>query len=343
MSEPIVLLRGLGIPESPRWHDGRLWFCNWIDRQVVAVSLDGEAEILPVRAGRSMGYSIDWLPDGRLLVTGDRLRRQEPDGSMVVLDDHPCNEIVVDGRGRVHLLAVGPSGSLIERHTAGAGSDRWSRVDRMGLPGSWSSHAAPAAGVDTLGHVWVVAVTRHGTLEARHTDRSGRHWSGFHPVDHRSWSVTSSPALSLAADGRAWLASVDQRGHLVVRHTRLRPGSPAWQRPRSMPGVWSPYSSPSLTIDSSGRTWLAAARVDGRVAVLSTSPTDPDRWRPSGGLPQVPASQTASAALTATVDGVLVAVTDGHGRTVWRRPLGQSGLPVPHGPRGGGFSVSRFL
>jgi len=251
--------------------------------------------------------------------------------------------LVVDGRGRVHLLAVGPSGSLIERHTAGAGSDRWSRADRMGLPGSWSSHAAPAAGVDTLGHVWVVAVTRHGTLEARHTDRSGRHWSGFHPVDHRSWSVTSSPALSLAADGRAWLASVDQRGHLVVRHTRLRPRSPAWQRPRSMPGVWSPYSSPSLTIDSSGRTWLAAARVDGRVAVLSTSPTDPDRWRPSGGLPQVPASQTASAALTATVDGVLVAVTDGHGRTVWRRPLGQSGLPVPHGPRGGGFSVSRFL
>ena len=32
-----------------------------------------------------MGYSIDWLPDGRLLVTGDKLRRQEPDGSMVGL------------------------------------------------------------------------------------------------------------------------------------------------------------------------------------------------------------------------------------------------------------------
>ena len=80
-----MLLGGLGIPESPRWHEDRLWFCNWIDRQVVAVDLDGTSEVSPVRAGRSMGYSIDWLPDGRLLLTGDRLRRQEPDGSMVTL------------------------------------------------------------------------------------------------------------------------------------------------------------------------------------------------------------------------------------------------------------------
>jgi sugar lactone lactonase YvrE len=42
MSEPKVLLSGLGIPESPRWHEGRLWFCNWIERQVVAVGLDGK-------------------------------------------------------------------------------------------------------------------------------------------------------------------------------------------------------------------------------------------------------------------------------------------------------------
>jgi hypothetical protein len=38
MSEPTVLMKGLGIPESPRWHEGRL-------------------------------------------MTGDRLRRQEPEGS----------------------------------------------------------------------------------------------------------------------------------------------------------------------------------------------------------------------------------------------------------------------
>jgi sugar lactone lactonase YvrE len=105
MSEPEVLLTGLGIPESPRWHDGRLWFCNWIERQVVAVSLDGGTEVMATRdpGSHPMGYSIDWLPDGRLLVTGDQLRRQEPGGSMAVHAEQSANEIVVDGRGNIYL------------------------------------------------------------------------------------------------------------------------------------------------------------------------------------------------------------------------------------------------
>jgi sugar lactone lactonase YvrE len=100
---PKVLLSGLGIPESPRWHEGRLWFCNWIDRQVVAVGPDGRLEAAPLRADRPMGYSIDWLPDGRLLVTGARLRRQEADGTMTVQAEQTANEIVVDARGNVYL------------------------------------------------------------------------------------------------------------------------------------------------------------------------------------------------------------------------------------------------
>ena len=105
MSEPKVLLTGLGIPESPRWHEGRLWFCNWIDRQVVAVGLDGKPEVMLTRdpGSHPMGYSIDWLPDGRLLMTGDKLRCQEPDGSMAVHTGQRANEIVVDGRGNIYL------------------------------------------------------------------------------------------------------------------------------------------------------------------------------------------------------------------------------------------------
>jgi sugar lactone lactonase YvrE len=105
MSEPEVLLTGLGIPESPRWHEGRLWFCNWIERQVVAVSLDGEAEVMATLdpGSHPMGYSVDWLPDGRLLVTGDKLRRQERDGALAVHAEQHANEIVVDGRGNIYL------------------------------------------------------------------------------------------------------------------------------------------------------------------------------------------------------------------------------------------------
>src|SRR5215471_1142170 len=105
MAEPKVFLTGLGIPESPRWHEGRLWFCNWIDRQVVAVDMDGKAEVMVERdpSSHSMGYSIDWLPDGRLLTTGDLVRRHERDGSVVTVADQHANEIVVDGRGNIYI------------------------------------------------------------------------------------------------------------------------------------------------------------------------------------------------------------------------------------------------
>jgi sugar lactone lactonase YvrE len=105
MAEPKVLVGELGIPESPRWHQGRLWFCNWIDRQIVAIGLDGRTEIMATRdpASHPMGYSIDWLPDGRLLSTGDQVRRQEPDGSMAVHAEQRANEIVVDGRGNAYV------------------------------------------------------------------------------------------------------------------------------------------------------------------------------------------------------------------------------------------------
>src|SRR6201996_6585289 len=105
VAEPKVLVGGLGIPESPRWHEGRLWFCNWIDRQIVAAHLDGRTEVVVKRdpASHPMGYSIDWLPDGSLLSTGDKVRRQEPAGSMEVYAEQAANEIVGDAHGNAYV------------------------------------------------------------------------------------------------------------------------------------------------------------------------------------------------------------------------------------------------
>jgi sugar lactone lactonase YvrE len=50
-----------------------------------------------------MGYSIDWLPDGRLLTTGDSVRRHERDGSVVTVAEQHANEIVVDARGNIYI------------------------------------------------------------------------------------------------------------------------------------------------------------------------------------------------------------------------------------------------
>jgi sugar lactone lactonase YvrE len=112
LPEPKVLLDGLAYVESPRWHDGRLWFAHWGTGEIVAVDLEGNSEVVG-HGPPALGWSIDWLPDGRLLVAGEELLRMEPDGSMVRhadlsgVADHGWNEIVVDGRGDIYLNGIG--------------------------------------------------------------------------------------------------------------------------------------------------------------------------------------------------------------------------------------------
>jgi len=112
-----LIAERLAFGESPRWHDGRLWVCNWGTGEIVAVDADGNSEIaLTVPA--VLPYSIDWLPDGRLLIVSGRdglLLRHEPDGTLVThadlrpLSKSPWNEIVVDGRGNIYVNGGGPA------------------------------------------------------------------------------------------------------------------------------------------------------------------------------------------------------------------------------------------
>lgn len=105
-----TLLTGLAIGESPRWHAGRLWFCNWGTQEVVAVDDHGHSEVI-THVPTDMPAGIDWLPDGRLLMVSGRearVLRQEPDGSLIThaaLQSRVdiCNEIVVDGRGNIYV------------------------------------------------------------------------------------------------------------------------------------------------------------------------------------------------------------------------------------------------
>jgi sugar lactone lactonase YvrE len=110
MSELETLMTGLVVGESPRWHEGRLWFSNWGAREIIALDVDGKSEVM-AHVPTTIPFSIDWLPDGRLLIVSGpeaRVLRQEPDGSLVTHADlsglaKGWNEIVVDGRGNAYV------------------------------------------------------------------------------------------------------------------------------------------------------------------------------------------------------------------------------------------------
>jgi len=114
VTEPQMLITGIAFGESPRWHDGRLWFADWGAQELIAVDLEGSSEVV-VRVP-SFPFCVDWLPDGRLLIVSARdrlLLRREPDGSLAThadlsgLSDYPWNEIVVDGRGNAYVNNIG--------------------------------------------------------------------------------------------------------------------------------------------------------------------------------------------------------------------------------------------
>ena len=118
MTEPRTLMTGIAFGESPRWHDGRLWFSDWGTQEVIAVDPDdGGSEVMVVlRFPSFQPICIDWLPDGRLLIVSARaglLLRRETDGSLVThadlsgLTDRGWNELVVDGRGNAYVNGGG--------------------------------------------------------------------------------------------------------------------------------------------------------------------------------------------------------------------------------------------
>jgi sugar lactone lactonase YvrE len=121
---------------------------------VVAADPAGRTEVMttvPV----ALPYSIDWLPDGRLLIVSGpeaRLLRQEPDGRLVThavlsgLDEY-FNEIVVDGRGNIYVnssvvVHVGLDGKAREGGEVLQTID----LDDPGRTGQLLAVAAPAPG-----------------------------------------------------------------------------------------------------------------------------------------------------------------------------------------------------
>jgi sugar lactone lactonase YvrE len=208
-SKAKVLMGGLGFGESPRWHEGRLWFCNWGMQEIIAVDATGNSEVM-LRVETSLPFSIDWLPDGRLLLVSGRERlllRQERDGSLVThadlsgLTEGACNEIVVDGRGNIYVNG-GPGVIVLVRPDGS--------VQRVADGISFPNGMAVTADNKTL----IIA------------ESHGRRLTGFEIAEdgslsqRRVWADLGSGApdgICVDAEGAVWYADVPNRHCVRVR------------------------------------------------------------------------------------------------------------------------------
>lgn len=116
-----VLRSGHGLVESPRSHDGRLWYSDWTAGQIWAIGDDGAAELVVEHT--SLPLCFDFLPDGRLVLVSNQagaLLAREHDGRLMsyadlgILSAYGFNDIVVDGHGNAYVnsgnfdFAAGP-------------------------------------------------------------------------------------------------------------------------------------------------------------------------------------------------------------------------------------------
>ena len=92
-----IFATGIQMGESPRWHDGRFWMCDWLAGEVLVFSEDGSRQVVARVSG--LPFSIDWLPDGRLVATTPRGLVAGSDLAAYGAPGQPLNEIVVDAAG----------------------------------------------------------------------------------------------------------------------------------------------------------------------------------------------------------------------------------------------------
>ncbi len=110
MVDTTTLVEDLYFAEGPRWRDDHLFFSDFYDHKIKAVTLDGTVTDIVTVPQQPSG--LGWLPDGRMLVVSmidQKVLRLEPDGSLVEHADMTatagfwCNDMLVDSLGRAYV------------------------------------------------------------------------------------------------------------------------------------------------------------------------------------------------------------------------------------------------
>ena len=221
MSEPQILMTGIAFGESPRWHDGRLWFSDWAAQEVIAVDVDGNSEV--ITKVESFPFCIDFLPDGRLLVVHSANRallRREADGTLVTQADlepisgFPWNEVATDSRGNAYLNNIGfdfPGGEFAPGLVALVTPDGEARLVAEGL-------AFPNGMVVTPDDSTLIVAESYGNcLTAFDIGDDGA------LSNRRVWAALGEDnpdGICIDAEGAVWYADVGHQHCVRVRRRR---------------------------------------------------------------------------------------------------------------------------
>jgi sugar lactone lactonase YvrE len=247
---PVTVVPDLHFAESPRWHEGRLWFSDFFSGQVASVLPSG-ADLRIEALVPTQPSGLGWLPDGRLLVVSMRDRtilRRETDGKLVVhadLSGHATghlNDMVVDATGRAYVGNFGFD-------MAAGGDFAPASVHRVDPDGSVAEVASglrfPNGSVITAAGVLLVNETFGNRVTAFDLTPTGdlvnrRTWASFGPVpsgrdfaEVLSQVVIAPDGSCLDGDGHLWIA--DAGGSRLLRLTaagevsrEVSPGTPVF-------------------------------------------------------------------------------------------------------------------
>src|SRR4051794_24311296 len=105
-----LFVDGVDFGEGPRWHDGELWYSDFYQHTIYAVTDTGDRRAVWANLDdRPSG--LGWMPDGSLLAVAMTSRRllREVDGALVEHADLSqlatghCNDMVVAADGTAYV------------------------------------------------------------------------------------------------------------------------------------------------------------------------------------------------------------------------------------------------